>query len=70
MDGSLIFPFLMAVAVIIFFVLSGRKTKGINVCTRCQGTGEINEKWPDPDKPGGWHRQEGICPKCKGKGRV
>jgi hypothetical protein len=43
---------------------------GTLVCTRCDGTGQVNEKWPDPSEPTGWHRVEGICPKCKGKGRV
>ena len=40
------------------------------VCTRCDGTGQVNEKWPDPSEPTGWHRVEGVCPKCKGKGRI
>jgi hypothetical protein len=39
-------------------------------CTRCQGTGQVNEKWPDPAAPGGWHKLDGTCPKCKGKGKV
>ena len=39
-------------------------------CTRCEGTGQVDEKWPDPSEPGGWHRVEGTCPKCKGKGKV
>jgi hypothetical protein len=39
-------------------------------CTRCDGTGQVNEKWPDPSEPGGWHRVEGTCPKCKGKGKI
>ena len=39
-------------------------------CTRCQETGYVNEKWPDPSQPGGWHKLEGKCPKCKGKGKV
>jgi DnaJ-class molecular chaperone len=70
MDVTLIFPIIMVVAVIIFFMVSSRNTKGRNICNRCSGTGEVNEKWPDPDKPGGWHRVEGTCPKCKGKGRI
>jgi len=70
MDSSFIFIIFMGIAVIIFFVVSGRtNSKGRNVCNRCSGTGEINERWPDPDKAGGWHRAEGTCPKCKGKGR-
>jgi len=40
------------------------------LCTRCEGTGLVDEKWPDPKKEGGWHRLEGKCPKCRGKGRV
>ena len=43
---------------------------GTLVCTRCDGTGEVNEKWPDPSEPTGWHDVHGVCPKCKGKGRV
>lgn len=71
MDTSIIFIVMMGVAVLVFFVVSGRSNaKGRNICTRCSGTGEVNEKWPDPNAPGGWHRVEGICPKCKGKGRV
>ena len=40
------------------------------VCNRCDGTGQINERWPDPSQPGGFHVARGTCPKCKGKGRV
>ncbi|TAK24749.1 MAG: hypothetical protein EPO26_05940 [Chloroflexota bacterium] len=40
------------------------------ICTRCDGTGHVDEKWADPSKPGGWHKLEGKCPKCKGKGKV
>jgi len=39
-------------------------------CTRCDGTGQVSERWPDPSEPGGWHHVEGMCPKCKGKGTV
>ena len=39
-------------------------------CNRCDGTGFVNERWPDPSKPGGWHELEGQCPKCKGKGKL
>lgn len=39
-------------------------------CTRCDGTGQVSERWPDPSEPGGWHRVDGTCPKCKGKGKV
>ena len=41
---------------------------GKNRCTRCDGTGQVAERWPDPKEPGGWHIVEGTCPKCKGKG--
>ena len=40
------------------------------ICTRCEGTGAVNERWPDPSKPGGWHELSGKCPKCDGKGRL
>ena len=39
-------------------------------CNRCQGTGEVNEHWPDPTEPSGFHHVEGVCPKCKGRGKV
>jgi DnaJ-class molecular chaperone len=61
---------IFAAVVIVMLAMGNKKTSGRNVCTRCSGTGEINEKWPDPNKPGGWHKQDGVCPKCKGKGRV
>lgn len=68
---SLPFLIFMGLAVIAFVVFSSRgRAQGRNVCTRCTGSGEVNEKWPDPAEPGGWHRVEGTCPKCKGKGRV
>ena len=41
-----------------------------NVCTRCEGTGFIDERWPDPTQPGGFHVASGKCPRCKGKGKV
>jgi hypothetical protein len=41
-----------------------------NVCTRCEGTGYIDERWPDPGSPGGFHEASGKCPRCKGKGKV
>jgi hypothetical protein len=40
------------------------------VCTRCEGTGQIDERWPDPSEPSGFHVATGKCPKCKGKGKV
>ena len=41
-----------------------------NVCTRCEGTGQIDERWPDPSAPGGFHVAQGKCPRCNGKGKV
>ncbi|MEI7555653.1 hypothetical protein [Candidatus Chlorohelix sp.] len=70
MDPSIIFVVMMVIAVIIFTVVNSRNKGGRNVCTRCDGTGEVHEKWPDPDAPNGWHILDGICPKCKGKGKV
>lgn len=40
------------------------------ICTRCEGTGAVDEKWPNPDEPSGWHELRGECPKCEGKGKV
>jgi DnaJ-class molecular chaperone len=56
--------------VVLFFVSRGLGGGGRMRCTRCDGSGHVNEKWPDPSAPGGWHIVEGQCPKCKGKGRV
>lgn len=70
MDFNIVLIVVLVGIVIVFSIVSSRNKGGRNVCTRCMGTGEVNEKWPDPDKPGGWHKVEGICPKCKGKGRV
>jgi hypothetical protein len=61
------FLVLMVVAVVVISrFMGGPRMK----CTRCQGSGTVDERWPDPSKPGGWHRLEGKCPKCKGKGKV
>ena len=58
---------LMLIVVFVFSRLNlGPKTR----CTRCDGTGSINERWPDPKAPGGWHVVDGKCPKCKGKGKI
>ena len=40
------------------------------VCNRCDGSGQVDEHWPDPQAPGGFHEAHGRCPKCKGKGRI
>lgn len=71
MYGNIILILIPLVLAVVFLFTSSRSNKkGRMVCTRCEGTGEVNEKWPDPDEPGGWHRLDGTCPKCKGKGRV
>ena len=62
--------FFLAVLAVAVFVLPRVLGPTGPRCNRCDGSGEINERWPDPSKPGGWHKQEGICPKCKGKGRL
>jgi len=62
--------FLVGTMVVLFFVLRGMGRGGRLRCNRCDGTGQVNERWPDPNEPGGWHIVEGICPKCKGKGKI
>lgn len=59
-----------ATVLIVFFVFRGAGAGGKQRCNRCDGTGQVNERWPDPKEPGGWHIVEGTCPKCKGKGRI
>ena len=63
-----ILTIVMMIAIVIFMSKFGGGPKVR--CTRCDGTGQVNEKWPDPSEPSGWHRVEGTCPKCKGKGKV
>jgi DnaJ-class molecular chaperone len=65
------FLIVTAVVMIVVVVLFSRLNMGPKVrCNRCDGSGSVNERWPDPSQPGGWHVVEGQCPKCKGKGRV
>ena len=70
MDGLEWILLLVGALIVIFFVMGRGRRVATMVCTRCDGTGQVNERWPDPSEPGGWHRVEGICPKCKGKGKV
>jgi len=57
-------------ALVVFFLIRGQTGGGRMRCNRCDGTGQVNERWPDPQEPGGWHIVEGTCPKCKGKGTI
>jgi hypothetical protein len=63
---------LVALLVLVMIVYVVPKVMGGNqiVCTRCEGTGQIDERWPDPAQPTGFHVATGKCPKCKGKGRL
>ena len=61
---------LVAAAMIIVVLLFRRAGAPRNRCTRCDGSGQVSERWPDPKEPGGWHVVDGTCPKCKGKGMV
>lgn len=71
MDPTILIIMVVLGALIFFFFSNrGSKRAGGLRCTRCDGTGEVNENWPDPAEEGGWHRVSGTCPKCKGKGRV
>ena len=65
-SSILLLVVVVAAAVAMSRFMSGPKM----ICTRCKGTGTVDERWPDPSQPGGWHRLEGRCPKCKGKGKV
>lgn len=67
MEGLVVMLVVMAAAVYFITRFVGAPKL---ICTRCHGTGTVDEKWPDPSQPGGWHRLEGRCPKCKGKGKV
>jgi hypothetical protein len=63
---------LIAVVVLIVVVFVVPRLVGAStiVCTRCDGSGQIDERWPDPKEPTGFHVATGTCPKCKGKGRI
>jgi DnaJ-class molecular chaperone len=61
-----IFAAMLVIVVIVFRGAGGARSR----CNRCDGTGQVSERWPDPHEPGGWHVVEGICPKCKGKGMI
>jgi hypothetical protein len=71
-EGELASSAFIGVAIIAVVVLVVPRFLGgtMITCTRCNGTGQIDEKWPDPSKPTGFHIATGTCPKCKGKGRV
>jgi hypothetical protein len=60
----------LAIVGVLVFVLPRLMGGNRITCTRCDGTGQINERWPDPSEPGGFHVARGTCPKCKGKGTV
>lgn len=62
---------LVAVALVVLAYVLPRMMGGNYItCTRCEGTGQIDERWPDPAEPSGFHVASGTCPKCKGKGRI
>ena len=62
---------LVAGMIVLAFILFRNFNRGGNLrCNRCDGTGQVSERWPDPNEPGGWHIVEGNCPKCKGKGKI
>lgn len=67
MGSVLLAVIILAVVLLVVPRLLGGNTI---VCTRCDGTGQIDEKWPDPKEPTGFHIATGTCPKCKGKGRI
>jgi hypothetical protein len=60
----------LVVVIVVGFVVPRIMGAGTIVCTRCEGTGQIDERWPDPKEPSGFHVATGQCPKCKGKGKV
>ena len=62
---------LLVGALLVIFFVTGRGRRAATMrCNRCDGTGEVREHWPDPSEPTGWHHVEGVCPKCKGTGKI
>ncbi|MBI3972125.1 MAG: hypothetical protein HY332_12610 [Chloroflexi bacterium] len=70
MEISLGAVIIAAVFIALAFILPRLFGGNYNVCTRCEGTGFIDERWPDPSEPSGFHEASGKCPRCKGKGKV
>jgi DnaJ-class molecular chaperone len=68
MESSLLL--FVGMIVLVFVLFRGMSHGGRMRCNRCDGTGQVSERWPDPQEPDGWHIVEGICPKCKGKGKI
>ena len=69
--GTLLTLGLPVVAVIVMLVMMRRQSRQRHlICTRCEGSGNVDEHWPDPSQPGGWHDVHGTCPKCGGVGKV
>ncbi|HEU5318142.1 MAG TPA: hypothetical protein VFX49_18660 [Chloroflexota bacterium] len=68
MLGSLLVGVILVT--IVLFVVPRLMGGNTILCTRCEGTGQVDERWPDPSKPTGFHTATGTCPKCRGKGRV
>ncbi|MDP6507497.1 MAG: hypothetical protein QF719_07020 [Chloroflexota bacterium] len=68
MDPSFV-VIIVVVALALIFVPRMLPPRG-PTCTRCDGSGQISERWPDPSQEGGWHVAEGSCPRCNGKGRM
>lgn len=60
----------LLILVVLVYVVPRLMGSGSIVCNRCDGTGEIDERWPDPSEATGFHIASGKCPKCKGKGRL
>jgi hypothetical protein len=58
------------IVTLVLFVFPRMMGSSTLLCTRCDGTGQIDERWPDPSEPSGFHTASGKCPKCKGKGRI
>lgn len=61
---------LLFIALIAVIVMTQAFPRRNTVCNRCNGTGQVDERWPDPKEPTGWHDVHGRCPKCGGKGKI
>lgn len=73
MDTNALLSFALpavAILVMLFVLLRPNRKARTLTCTRCDGSGQVNEHWPDPSQPDGWHNVNGICPKCGGVGKV
>ena len=64
MGGILVVVVLIAAVMFVMPRLMGGNRM---TCNRCDGTGQINERWPDPNEASGFHEARGTCPSARAR---